>query len=73
VFRNNFSGMSEIYLVRVTRSMPLSSLPKQFDGHLLHCGRYIDKVLYEKKTEFLGTMCATTIKRLFGKSQQLYF
>ena len=63
----NFSGLGEIYPVRVTRSMPFSLLTKQFNGHLLRCGRSMDKVLYAIKNRILGhdvcyNMLLATIK-----------
>ncbi len=67
VFIVNFSGLSEIYLVRVTKSMHLSLLTKQFNGHLLCCRRCTDKVLYAIKKRIFGhnvcyNMLLATIK-----------
>jgi hypothetical protein len=67
VFIVNFSGLSEIYLVRVTKSMHLSLSTKQFNGHLLCCRRCTDKVLYAIKKRIFGhnvcyNMLLATIK-----------
>jgi hypothetical protein len=72
----DFSGLSEIYLVRITRlPMPLSILTEQFDGHLLRYGSCMEKVLHAVKKRNSWARCVLQYatgnnKRLFGKSQQ---
>lgn len=53
----DFSGFSEIYPVRVIPWLPLSLLTNQFDRHLLHCERCMNKALYAIKNRILGHVC----------------